>query len=504
MPSSAHAMPLEHFQALTDFAREFNEYIAPEQFKIPAHAPSEASGNRPGDDYNRRATWEEILTPHDWQVSRTSGQVTYWTRPGKDPKLGLSATTGKCSSEHGGDLLYIFSSNAAPFDGDKAYSKFAAYTLLEHSGDFAKSAKHLAGMGYGEQNDGSLKLFIGEAPPLEVDRVIGESSLSRSFATNEDLKKLNLQQKWVWEGWLQFGVVNLLAAEGGMGKTRFVADLCRRVCQGLAWPDGKPMTLAAPGEFVAMWVAGDRNFAELVEISESFTFGEKICYSGTPADPTSGISLSGLSDFNDLYKKVAEAKPLFLVIDTAGGTTSANLSKQEDARQFFGPLSDIGVKLGLCVIVITHLNATKNVLGKRAEERVRCVIRMTAANREPETTRRLEIVKSNSLFPKPLGMNLGGEGNEYTDEAPPPPEDSMPGFGQKSDDPARGPSTKTRECMDLLEAQLAANPKRVSELRKTAEKAGFDAKCIYRAKEALNLIETVVENYKWWGLKTDT
>lgn len=497
-------MRLEQFQALTDFAREFNEYVAPEQFKIPAHAPSEASGNRPGDDYNRRAEWSSILTAHDWQVARTSGQVTYWTRPGKDPKLGLSATTGKCATEHGGDLLYIFSSNASPFEADRAYSKFAAYTLIEHAGDFAKSAKHLAGMGYGEQNDGSLKLFIGEAPTVETEKVIGESEHARSFATNDDLKKLNLQQKWLWEGWLQYGVVNLLAAEGGMGKTRFIADLCRRVCLGAEWPDGKPMGAAAPGEFVAMWVAGDRNFAELVEISETFGFGNKICYSGTPQDPTSGISLSSLSDFNDLVKKVADAKPLFLVIDTAGGTTSANLSKQEDARQFFGPLSDIGVKMGICVIVITHLNATKNVLGKRAEERVRSVIRMTAANREPETTRRIEIVKSNSLFPAPIGMNLGTAGNEYTPDAPPPPEDSMPGFGPKQDDPNRGPNTKTRECMDLLESLLAANPKRVSDLRKAGENAGFDAKTIYKAKEALGIIESVTDGYKWWGLKVDS
>ncbi len=38
--------------------------------------------------------------------------------------------------------------------------------------------------------------------------------------------------------------------------------------------------------------------------------------------------------------------------------------------------------LGLCVIVITHLNASMSVLGRRAEERVRCVIRMTAETRE--------------------------------------------------------------------------------------------------------------------------
>ena len=57
------------------------------------------------------------------------------------------------------------------------------------------------------------------------------------------------------------------------------------------------------------------------------------------------------------------------------------------------------------------------------EERVRVVTRLTAENREPETVRRLEVIKSNSLFPAPLGMRLGAAGNEYTaDDVPPPPE----------------------------------------------------------------------------------
>ena len=70
------------------------------------------------------------------------------------------------------------------------------------------------------------------------------------------------------------GYVNLLAAEGGLGKTRFVADLCRRVRHRLPWPDGTP-TPEHDGPEVAMWVAADRNFGELVELSEAFGFGDR-------------------------------------------------------------------------------------------------------------------------------------------------------------------------------------------------------------------------------------
>jgi hypothetical protein len=36
--------------------------------------------------------------------------------------------------------LPIFTESADPFEGDKNYSKFAAYAMLERGGDFSKAA----------------------------------------------------------------------------------------------------------------------------------------------------------------------------------------------------------------------------------------------------------------------------------------------------------------------------------------------------------------------------
>jgi hypothetical protein len=60
---------------------------------------------------------------------------------------GTSATTDYAGSE----LLHVFSSNAAPFDQDTAYTKFHAFALLEHDGDFRAAARALAREGYGDQ-----------------------------------------------------------------------------------------------------------------------------------------------------------------------------------------------------------------------------------------------------------------------------------------------------------------------------------------------------------------
>lgn len=491
-------MTVEQFTRLCNLAREFNQYVAPERTRAAAPAKSDATGVRPGDDFNRRGTWTEVLEPHGWTVERTSGSTTYWTRPGKDS--GVSATTGKCTSEVGGDLLYVFSTNADPFEGDSAYSKFSAFALLNHAGDFVSATRALAASGYGEP-DQPFKVSLPVAGRPLSEQADDGVTADFDFATNADLKRLNLTTSWVWPKWLQFGVVNLLAAEGGMGKTRWVADLCRRVNSREAWPDGQDM-LDWPGEYVAMWVAGDRNFAELVELSEKFGFGDRICYSGSKSDPTSGITLNDTRDFVALYRKVKAARPLFLFIDTAGGATDANLAKQEEARRFFAPLSDIAIKLGVCVVVITHLNASKNVLGKRAEERVRCVIRMSAENREPETPRRIEIIKSNNLFPAPLGMTLREVGSEYSNDPPPAPEAGPASpAGRDDGDPDRGPPTKARECADWLETELELAPQRVSAVRDKAESAGYSAKVLYKAKAIIGITEyQCTQGYKWWAL----
>ncbi len=140
---------------LLECARSF-DLMATQGHKKPGNS-GPIAGDRPGDDFNRRGpTWGEILGPHGWDVSHQGGAVTYWRRPGKEDR-GHSATTGYCRGEDGAELLAVFSSNAYPFGGPNGsknctcYSKFSAYALLNHNGDFKAAARELAKQGYGRQ-----------------------------------------------------------------------------------------------------------------------------------------------------------------------------------------------------------------------------------------------------------------------------------------------------------------------------------------------------------------
>ena len=87
---------------LIEAACTLNETLPP-----PVRTPrgAEAQG-RPGDDYNARGDIRELLRRHGWNLVR-GGENEYWRRPGKDQ--GWSATLR-------GQVLFVFSSNAVPFD----------------------------------------------------------------------------------------------------------------------------------------------------------------------------------------------------------------------------------------------------------------------------------------------------------------------------------------------------------------------------------------------------
>lgn len=65
-------------------------------------------------------------------------------RPGKKDH-----TVSASVNFEGSDLVYVFSTNASPFQDERGYTKFSAYALLNHGGDFRAAAQALRRMGYG-------------------------------------------------------------------------------------------------------------------------------------------------------------------------------------------------------------------------------------------------------------------------------------------------------------------------------------------------------------------
>lgn len=143
-PTSIVTITPAERDALHLAARQLDEMPPPPPIPDPVpldrdRRPGERS---PGDDYNERATWAELLGDHGWTPARQHGDRTYWTRPGKS--FGISAVTGGDQ----GDYLYVWSTSTE-LPAEEAMSKWRVYALLEHGGDFSAAASTLRRKGFG-------------------------------------------------------------------------------------------------------------------------------------------------------------------------------------------------------------------------------------------------------------------------------------------------------------------------------------------------------------------
>ena len=182
----------------------------------------------PGDDYNAKVTWEQVLEPLGWKkVYTNKAGVTSWRRPGKSE--GISATTNHA----GNDKFFCFSSSTQ-FEPERSYSKFAIFTLVEHQADFTASARALRSQGYGEARKELTSLEVHSPSFVQlhdeegnikesswIPKEIGESELEEeeppSMLRREDGNCL-----------LYAGKINAIFGESESGKTWIALEAIRQ------------------------------------------------------------------------------------------------------------------------------------------------------------------------------------------------------------------------------------------------------------------------------------
>lgn len=189
--------------------------------------PCAPGGDRPGDEFNRRASWDEVLTPHGWQFARKSGPRGHWVRPGKKVRDGISGTTGNGPK----DLLFIHSSNCGVLEVNRSYNKFSAYAMLNHSGNYNEAARQLVKDGYG-----TVRIGVPAAPERLPQHGVTKVSRRPQRRVLETVEPG--LPKFLWEPYIRAGQINLLDAKGGAGKTTFLLGLASSLSNGFL-PNGE-------------------------------------------------------------------------------------------------------------------------------------------------------------------------------------------------------------------------------------------------------------------------
>lgn len=236
----------------------------------------------------------------------------------------------------------------------------------------------------------------------------------RTVATVADLIRMGKSLQWIWEGWIQRGALVCVAAEPGAGKTRFCADLTRRINSGECWPDGAASTLDKGS--TVMWLACDGQWGEITQFPEQFGFPpEAIFLNAWNSDPTEGTILDKEKDFKLLEEKILLTGVSLVFVDTVMNSTSHNTMRPEDGIKFFKPLAEVAHRTNTSIILVTHLSAGGEALGRRITGQCRQVIEIRKIEGEDVSSknRRVFVSKSNSIFPPELQAAMETGENTY-------------------------------------------------------------------------------------------
>lgn len=207
----------ELFDAL---AANTPEPPAPKPIELKVQRNLDASGTKPGDDFNKRVSWHDLLLDDGWQFIRKTGYGWILRRPGKMRGEG-SATLWDSTGN-----LFIFSTEAPyPLQARRHYSKWAYFTYTRHNGDFTASAKYLSAKGFGtplersSQSSGSKLLLDsvqatgGQSPVLaQQDQALPDSPpVSKATAIERDHLGLPVypDERLSEQPWDQIGMARL-------------------------------------------------------------------------------------------------------------------------------------------------------------------------------------------------------------------------------------------------------------------------------------------------------
>lgn len=229
--------------------------------RLPDHQGQGIAGARPGEAWAGVTTWDEILKPHGWRRDHSTDKSDHWTRPGKSS--GTSATT----NYNGSQLLYVYTSST-DFEPETSYTKFGAYAVLNHEGDFQAAAAELVDKGFADpmtaetdsREQRVAQMAIKAEDRLEANEIARRNRSVREFREPPEYGSLADQRDaefpppgyLVDELILDHGIA-MVIAQAKAGKTTLISiDLVKALVEGSPWL-GQYATKLEPDAAIAIW-----------------------------------------------------------------------------------------------------------------------------------------------------------------------------------------------------------------------------------------------------------
>lgn len=297
--------------------------------------------------------------------------------------------------------------------------------------------------------------------------------------------------EWVWKDHIPRGLLSILGASQGSGKSFVGLDLAYRIIHNVGFPDGSPIT--RPGANI-IYVDAEAVPQIMRERANYYNMDQKKLFPML-ADAGEMIDL-GLQRYQErLTEMVAYLNPELIIIDSLSSVHTKGQNNVEDLRLLVGYLIRLAGWANCGLQLIHHIR--KPSMGNRMmnvdfgmedlsgsgyitqQARVVMGLRVvqTGPEFDPNGPRELKVLKNNlGAYPKPLGFtfeSLYPEGAKLKWDTNAPKQYREP--------------TEADECSEWLEDVLKENPDglRPKEIEKIGKELAFSRSMIHRVRRNL-------------------
>jgi hypothetical protein len=188
-----------------------------------------------------------------------------------------------------------------------------------------------------------------------VDQLADRLPPAEAFGTFPSLHEISGQFSeidWLWPYWIPRGMVTLLGAAPGGGKSLVALDLARRIIHGEPLPDGA----RGPDPGANVLIVDAEGAPDLLnQRARAWGIDSRRLYLMQAPNRVGQIDLSHPHQQKTFYEMCLRLEPSLAVIDSLGAATTRGETSLQAARDIMGFLAAVARKEHLALLVIHHL-----------------------------------------------------------------------------------------------------------------------------------------------------
>ena len=299
---------------------------------------------------------------------------------------------------------------------------------------------------------------------------------------------------WLWKGWIPTGMVTLMGASPGVGKSYLCLDLARRIIHRENFPDGQPVDTL--GEIPrVIYVDAEAVPQILNQRAMGWNMNRSRLFLMCP-DLDDILDFSQAKYRDRLTQMIAQLEPGLVIVDSLSSISSKGENNIEDVRQIMSFLNMLAREYETAMMIIHHLrkhNSTQMQLidlslddfrgsshiGAMARSVIGVSIVQTTAAGDRNGPRKVEIIKTNlGPYPEALGFQFmpGVEGGVVLR------------WNAKAPEAYQEPTKKDdiREWLeDFLKVVMEGRPVSPKDVIKAAKQEDISRAMVYRVRDEL-------------------